>query len=77
MCPSMDAMFLDCCCNISIFDIGFYKEIESKFGHVEVVGGALITSRSMKFQLKNEICGICSLVQFCGLLASHTFHPII
>jgi hypothetical protein len=55
-------MFLDCCCNISIFDIGFYKEIESKFGHVEVVGRALITSRSMKFQFKNEICGICSLV---------------
>jgi hypothetical protein len=41
MCPSMDAMFLNCCCNISIFDIGFYKGVESKFGHVEKVGRAI------------------------------------
>jgi hypothetical protein len=60
MCPSMDAMFLDCCCNISIFDIGFYKGVKSKFSYVEEVGRALITSRSMKFQLKNETCEICS-----------------
>jgi hypothetical protein len=55
----MDAMFLDCCCNISIFDIGFYKGVESA-SHVEKVGRALITSRSIKFQLKDETCGICS-----------------
>jgi hypothetical protein len=49
MCPSMDVMFLDFCYNISIFDIGFYRGVKSKFGHVEEVGRALITSKSMKF----------------------------
>jgi hypothetical protein len=62
MCLSKDAMFLDCCCSISIIDISFNKGVESKFGYVEKVGRALITSRSMRFQLKDEKCGICSSV---------------